>query len=162
MVFCTEFLDGWWSWEQLRRLCVRCEWCRASHGTIRTVHTTYAAALKTTTNTSIKLSSCIKLAFHFISWGRCTVKQPSSKKGVFGSWLEQIIGFGGHHDALSNFHKLRGISWLAENLLRDPEEELCSTVLVILIVMTCEELQLWSSSWCYSCLLGVPLFLFFL
>jgi len=28
-------------------------------------------------NTSIKLPSCIKLAFHIISWGRCTVKQPS-------------------------------------------------------------------------------------
>ena len=28
-------------------------------------------------NTSIKLPSCIKLAFHFISRGRCTVKQPS-------------------------------------------------------------------------------------
>ena len=73
-------------------------------------HTTYAAALKTTThpktrcrkpyaatqhlmllwwwayvpetcrakNTSIKLSCCIKLAIHFISWGRCTVKQPSN------------------------------------------------------------------------------------
>jgi len=29
-------------------------------------------------NTSIKLPSSIKLAFHFISWGRCTVKQPSN------------------------------------------------------------------------------------
>jgi len=48
MVFCTEFLDGWWSWELLRRSCVRCGWCRATHGTIRTVHTIYAAALKTT------------------------------------------------------------------------------------------------------------------
>jgi hypothetical protein len=28
-------------------------------------------------NMSIKLTSFIKLAFHFISWGRCTVKQPS-------------------------------------------------------------------------------------
>jgi len=27
MVFCTEFLDGWWSWEPLRRSCVRCGWC---------------------------------------------------------------------------------------------------------------------------------------
>jgi len=81
-----------------------------SHGTIRTVHTTYAEAVKTTThpktrcrkpygatqhvmllmmglmypkhvelkNTVIKLPSCIKLAFHFISWGSCTVKQPST------------------------------------------------------------------------------------
>ena len=30
MVFCTEFVDGWWSWEPLRRSCVRCGWCRAS------------------------------------------------------------------------------------------------------------------------------------
>ena len=27
-------------------------------------------------NISIKLPCCIKLAFHIISWGRCTVKQP--------------------------------------------------------------------------------------
>ena len=27
-------------------------------------------------NTSIKWPCCIKLAFHIISWGRCTVKQP--------------------------------------------------------------------------------------
>ena len=31
MVFCTEFLDGWWSWEPLRRSCVRCGWCCARH-----------------------------------------------------------------------------------------------------------------------------------
>ena len=29
-------------------------------------------------NTLIKLPGCIKLAFHFISRGRCTVKQPSN------------------------------------------------------------------------------------
>ena len=32
-------------------------------------------------NTLIKLPCCIKLAFHIISWGRCTVKQPSSFTG---------------------------------------------------------------------------------
>ena len=58
MVLCTEFLDGWWSWEPLRRSCVRCGWCRAK-------------------NTSIKLPCCINLAFHIISVGRCVVKQPS-------------------------------------------------------------------------------------
>jgi len=31
MVFCTEFVDGWWSWEPLRGSCVRCAWCRAQH-----------------------------------------------------------------------------------------------------------------------------------
>jgi len=30
MVFCAEFVDGWWSWEPLRRSCVRCGWCRAT------------------------------------------------------------------------------------------------------------------------------------
>jgi len=30
MVFCTEFLDGWWSWEPLYRSCVRCRLCRAT------------------------------------------------------------------------------------------------------------------------------------
>jgi len=84
--------------------------------TIHTVHTTYAAVLKTTTHpktrcrkpyaatqhlmllmmgvwpetcraktTSIKLLRCIKLAFHFISWGRHTVKQPSCFKFVVRS-----------------------------------------------------------------------------
>ena len=32
MVFCTEFLDGW-SWEPLRRSCVRCGWCRRTRCT---------------------------------------------------------------------------------------------------------------------------------
>ena len=50
MVLCTEFLDGWWSWEPLRRSCVRCGWCRARHGIICTVNMTYAAALKNTTH----------------------------------------------------------------------------------------------------------------
>jgi len=36
-------------------------------------------------NTSIKLPSCIKLAFQFISCGRCTVRQPSSHNMLFGS-----------------------------------------------------------------------------
>jgi len=29
-VFCTQFVGGWWSWEPLRRSCVRCGWCRAT------------------------------------------------------------------------------------------------------------------------------------
>jgi len=45
MVFWTEFLDGWWSWEPLRGSCVRCGW-----GTICTVHMTHSAALNTTTH----------------------------------------------------------------------------------------------------------------
>ena len=28
-VWFSEFLDGWWSWEPLPRLCVRCGWCMA-------------------------------------------------------------------------------------------------------------------------------------
>jgi len=43
MVFCTRFVDGWWSWEPLRRSCGR-------FGTFQTGHTIYAAALKTTTH----------------------------------------------------------------------------------------------------------------
>ena len=34
-----------------------------------------------------KLPSCIKLAFHFISRGRCTVKQPSSTHGIYMNQL---------------------------------------------------------------------------
>ena len=37
-------------------------------------------------NTPIKLPSCIKLMFHIISWGRCTVKQPSSCPLFFSTW----------------------------------------------------------------------------
>ena len=33
--------------------------------------------LRCTVNHTSDLPSCVKLAFHFISWGRCTVKQPS-------------------------------------------------------------------------------------
>jgi len=33
-------------------------------------------------NTSIKLPSSIKLVFHFISCGRCTVKQLSTEKKI--------------------------------------------------------------------------------
>jgi len=39
---------------------------------------TYVPETYRTKNTSIKLPCCIKLAFQVISWGRCTVKQPSS------------------------------------------------------------------------------------
>jgi hypothetical protein len=38
-------------------------------------------------NISIKLPRCIKLAFHIISWGRCTFKQPSNNKCVYWSVL---------------------------------------------------------------------------
>ena len=68
MVFCTEFVDGWWSWEPLRGSCVRCG------------HHPHAYAPETcrAKNTSIKLPCCIKLAFNIISWARCAVKQPSN------------------------------------------------------------------------------------
>ena len=114
MVFCTEFLDGWWSWDPLRRSCLRCGWCRAPSAP-------YTVALNTTThpktrctkpyaathhlmlmmvyvpetyrakNTSIKLPSCIKLAFHIISWGRCRSINPQhallfNSKPVHISW----------------------------------------------------------------------------
>ena len=38
-------------------------------------------------NTSIKLPSCIKLEFHIISWGRCTVKQPSILNVCYGEFI---------------------------------------------------------------------------
>ena len=73
MVFCTEFLDGWWSWEPLRRSCVhriqklgaenhmlqlniQCSWWWAY------VPETFRAK-----NTLIKSPCCIKLAFQIIS-----------------------------------------------------------------------------------------------
>jgi len=106
MVFCTEFLDEWWSWEPLRRSCVRCGWwtvpsapyTRPTQRLSRPPpiqklgaenHTlqlniqcswwwAYAPETCRAKNTSIKLPSYIKLAFHSISWGKCTVKQPLS------------------------------------------------------------------------------------
>ena len=109
MVFLTEFLDGWWSWQPLRRSCVRCGWCRARQHTHRTHdlrsgsqdhHPSKNSVQKTillqlniqyswwwayisetcrAKHISIKLPCCIKLAFHIISWGRCTVKQSSKE-----------------------------------------------------------------------------------
>ena len=87
MVFCTEFVDGW---------------CRAPSAPYTVVVKTtthpqtrcrkpYAATQHPmllmmgvctrntlAKNTLIKLPCCIKLAFQAISWGRCTVKQPSN------------------------------------------------------------------------------------
>ena len=91
MVFCTEFLDGWWSWEPLRRSCVRCTAPSAPH-TRPTQRLSrlppiqklsaenhmlqlniscswwwaYSPEICRGKNTSIKLPCCIKLAFHFI------------------------------------------------------------------------------------------------
>jgi len=48
--------------------------CGADGDVRRTAPSAHTCRAK---NTSIKLPSCIKLAFHFISWGRCTVKQRS-------------------------------------------------------------------------------------
>ena len=96
MVFCTEFVDGWWSWEPLRRSCVRCGWCRATHqhrthdlcsGSLdhhpsknsvqKTIccNTTsnapddgaYVPETCRSKNTLIKSPCCIKLAFQIIS-----------------------------------------------------------------------------------------------
>ena len=94
MVFCTQYVDGWWSWELLHRLCVRFGWCRTHnlcsgsqdyHPSTNWVRKTVSCNLTSSApdgNMSIqgnfnKLHCCIKLALHFISWWRCTVKQPS-------------------------------------------------------------------------------------
>ena len=53
MVTCDSWCSWWWAYVH--------ETCRAK-------------------NTSIKLPCCIKLAFHIVSWGRCTVKQQQQKK----------------------------------------------------------------------------------
>ena len=57
-------------------------------------------------NTSIKLPSCIKLAFHFISWGRCTVKQPSRLIQNFGCFTVFCL-----HVVMGIFTVLKIISW---------------------------------------------------
>jgi len=54
-------------------------------------------------NSSIKLPSCIRLAFHFISWGRCTVKQSSSIPNQVGSTAGQLLC---HY---STFHALTSV-----------------------------------------------------
>ena len=53
-----------------------------------TVHTTHTACVPETCgakNMSIKLPICFKLAFHFISWGRCTFKKHLKFIAVFTS-----------------------------------------------------------------------------
>ena len=45
-------------------------------------------------NISITLPSCMKLSFHFISWGRCTVKQPLRPYmflGAFKNHCERLL-----------------------------------------------------------------------
>ena len=75
MVFCTEFLDGWWSWEPLRRSCVRCGWCRVPSAP-------YVPETCRAKNTLIKLPCCIKLAFQIISiWGTFTSLSEGSYCG---------------------------------------------------------------------------------
>jgi len=79
MVFCTEFLDGCWSWEPLRSSCVRCGWCTSMsknsvQKTIRCNSTPNASddgrmypKTSRAKNTSIKLPCCTKLIFHIIT-----------------------------------------------------------------------------------------------
>jgi len=38
-VFCTQYVDGWWSWQPLHRSCVRFGWCRATHTAPSEPHT---------------------------------------------------------------------------------------------------------------------------
>jgi len=84
MVFCTEFLDGWWSWEPLRTSCL---WCRAWHHLHRLSRPppnqklsaenhmlqlniscswwwVYVPETCQAKNTSIKLPCCIVTLFH--------------------------------------------------------------------------------------------------
>ena len=95
MVFCTKFLDGWWSWEPLYRSCVRSGWCcvtctapsapyhhpfkkiGAENRTLQlNIWCSWWWAFVPETcwakNTSIKLPCCIKLAFQIISLKMCT------------------------------------------------------------------------------------------
>ena len=96
MVLCTEFLDGWWSWEPLHRSCVWCGLCRATTSAPHTQPTqrlsrpppiqklraenhmlqlniycswwwAYIPETCRAKNRSIKLPCCTKLAFHIIS-----------------------------------------------------------------------------------------------
>ena len=73
MVCCTEFLDGWRSSESLRRSCVRCD------GTIRTAHTTYAAALTTTIHPETRCRKPYAATQHLILliMGVCTRNMSS-------------------------------------------------------------------------------------
>jgi len=59
--------DGAVRWHHPHRAHIWCSWWWA-----------YVPETCRATNTPIKLPSCIKLEFHFISWRRCTVKQTSN------------------------------------------------------------------------------------
>jgi len=94
-----SFWMGWWSWQPLCRSCVRCGWCRAAqnHKLQLNIQCSWWWAYVPETcrakYTSIKLPSCIKLAFHFISRGRCTVKQPTSFRKPFQRKSKHIFFF---------------------------------------------------------------------
>ena len=99
MVFCTDFLDGWWSWELLRAVPHHPHRTHDLHSGSQDHHPSKNSVQKTIycnstsnapddgrmypkqvalKNTLIKLPYCIKLAFQIISLSRCTVKQPSN------------------------------------------------------------------------------------
>ena len=120
MVYCTEFLDGWWSWGPLCRSSVRCgglgkpsapytrptqrlsrpppiqKLCAENHMLQLNIQCSWWWAYVPETcraKNRIKLSWCIKLAFKVISWGRCTVKQPSrrTQSQVFSTKCESRL-----------------------------------------------------------------------
>jgi len=85
MVFCTEFLDGWWSWEPLRRSCVRCGWCRA-------LYWQDVTPVSHTINTAIQPVQNMTYAIHEFSYS-CNVPACSTLR-IFSRRLygRKLIG----------------------------------------------------------------------
>ena len=122
--FCTEFVNGWWSWEPLRRSCVRCGWCRATAETCRAK------------NTSIKLPCCIKFVFYIISWVycyhayhllTCELSQLSPNPWSFLDWSQNTVS----EPCSERDESMFAIIWVATPyglvITEDPEESIVST-----------------------------------
>jgi len=143
MVFCTEFLDGWWSWEPLRRSCVHLMLLMMPCTAPSAPHTrptqrlsrpppiqklgaeyhmlqlniwcswwwAYVPETCRAKDTSIKLPSCFKLAFHIISCGRCMVKQPS-KLTYISMWSPILFsGFNQIWNLSTHFRKVPNVKF---------------------------------------------------
>jgi len=90
MVFCTQFVDGWWSWYPLCRSCVWFGWCQL-HGTIRTVRTTYAEDLRTTTHLQrVQKTICCKLTSSAPDDGRMCPKHIELRIRQYFTMLHQF------------------------------------------------------------------------
>ena len=97
MVFCTEFVDGWWSWQPLRRSCVRCGWWRVRHHPHRTLDQNVSPKLRWPT-TNVHRVTCLKIEDHYCTAANSDIKihffiNLSASFHISGSVPQEICNF---------------------------------------------------------------------